>query len=266
MTARAADPIVLQLGVKRMREASPALWRFGLAFLALFAASLCLSFVDPRHFNGISTWVKPAKFALSLSLHMLTVAAALLLLPQPIRHGLRVRAAVSVIVAMSVFEQIYITFRAARAEASHFNVAEPLTRALYSLMGLGAVAIMLATAVIGWQILRHGSGSLLARATGTGFLAASLLTIVIGLTLGGMTSHWIGGDRTDATGLPMLGWSTTGGDLRVSHFLGLHLMQAMPLLATFRREAIVWSGLAAGVALTMSAYLQALFGFPLLTI
>ncbi|KJV10327.1 hypothetical protein VZ95_05735 [Elstera litoralis] len=54
---------------------------------------------------------------------------------------------------------------------------------------------------------------------------------ITGIWMGGQPGHWVGGIASDAGGLPIVGWARDGGDLRVAHFFGLHLMQALPLLA-----------------------------------
>ena len=247
-----------------MRDASWLMWRTALAFLCLCLLCLALSLLDPRQFQGVSVWAKPAKFFLSLTVHLATVTAALLLVPANIRRGLAVRLAAVTIVALSVLEMIYIVFRAARAEASHFNTASPLAEALYGAMGAAAVLIMLATAAMGVVILRRGPKNLLGRTTGLSFLAAAAATIWTGLAIGGMGSHWIGGDRTDATGLPLLGWSTTGGDLRSAHFLGLHVMQLLPAVALTGSLRMVGAAAILRAAAFLAAIALALNGLPLI--
>ena len=247
-----------------MRDASWLMWRTALAFLCLFLLCIALALIDPRQFQGVSVWAKPAKFFLSLTVHLASVTAALLLLNGPARHGRTVRVAAVTIVALSVLEMIYIVFRAARAEASHFNTASPLAEALYGVMGMAAVLIMLATSAIGVVILRHGPKTLLARTTGLSFIVAAAATIWTGLAIGGMGSHWIGGDQTDATGLPLLGWSTTGGDLRSAHFLGLHVMQVLPAVALTGSLRLVGAAAILWAAAFLAATALALNGLPLI--
>lgn len=250
----------------RLRDASPLLWTVSLAFLVAFVISLALMLIDHRLFNGISVWVKPAKFYLSLAVHMLTLNFGIMLLPEAVRRYRTTSLATGTMAAMAVLEMVYITFRAARGEASHFNRSSELAELLYNLMGMGAAMMMVVTAWLGIQILRYGPRNAMSLATGMGFLMAAVLTLMVGFTLGGMGSHWIGGDQTDATGLPLFGWSTTGGDLRVSHFIGLHLMQGLPIVALAGSRGLVILAALGGLALTLATFTTALMGLPLIAL
>jgi hypothetical protein len=229
-----------------------------------FCLCMALAFWDVREFNGINVWIKPGKFFVSMVVHFLTTAWALSLLSPDQRKARVVTWSTWVVFITAWAELLYITWRAAEGQASHFNVSTPISAALYSAMALFAVMLVLAPAVIGFIVWRSNRGTVWAESVAIGFGLAAFLSIIVGMTLGGNSGHWIGGDLTDATGLPLFKWSTTGGDLRVSHFVGLHAMQIVPFAAFSGRRDVVWGVAAAITIATALTYIQALSGIPLL--
>ncbi|MGI9148489.1 MAG: hypothetical protein ACR2IK_18380 [Chloroflexota bacterium] len=75
-------------------------------------------------------------------------------------------------------------------------------------------------------------------------------------------------------GLPIVGWSTVGGDLRVPHFVGLHALQVLPVIGwllsrftgfdTSHRLALIWTAGLSYLGLVMALTWQALRGQSLI--
>jgi hypothetical protein len=163
----------------------------------------------------------------------------------------------------------YITFRASRGEASHFNETTTIAWLLFALMGVGALMLAAVTGFIGWRILKHAPSSALSFATGWGFILSGVLAVMFGAYMARHGAHWVGGDLSDAMGLPFLHWSTTGGDLRVPHFFGIHIMQALPVLGFLFRDfsllharSLIALGAVLWVGLTFVTFVQAVSGLP----
>ncbi|HEX7110191.1 MAG TPA: hypothetical protein VF224_13210 [Aestuariivirga sp.] len=246
-----------------MTTASLLLTRTSIAFMLFFLSAFTLIYLDTRLLYGVSVWEKPSKFFLSLAIHMATLAWGISLLPAEQQRSRGIRIAALAFLAAALFEMAYMTFQASRGEASHFNDSTPFHDFMYSLMGFGAVTLTGTTAYIGWRIRKSGT-SPLQFAAGWSFIVSAVATTVVASVLAQGTGHWIGGDQTDATGLPFFHWSTTGGDLRVAHFAALHLMQAVPLIAWFWPDKrLVAASFAAGVAVVIGLSAQALMGVPL---
>lgn len=260
----------------RLADALHALWRtdrrlvaFALLLLAaMLPAALGLAF-DERMLRGVNVWVKPMKFMLSVALLALTTAWFARDLPAAVRQGRAWSALVWTLLATGGFEVGYITLQAALGQASHYNVGSAFHGLMYTLMGAGALALTATQPWLAWLLWRHGD-----RTLAPAWRQAVLLGLVLTFVLGAGVGMLLGGRQPpDGPGLPVLGWSLVGGDLRVAHFVGIHAGQVLPLLAAALlawrprlAPAGVWIGTAAWTALWAAVLVQALQGQPLLAL
>jgi hypothetical protein len=208
-------------------------WLSAAAFMAaLFVAMAPALYFDGRLFNGAPIWDKPLKFSLSLSIHFLTLAALVQLLPAEKRGGPAIGFAVVTSIVSGVLEVFYIALQAARGRASHFNYESALEGGLYALMGLGAVLLVLAAFILGLRI----AGTKAAPPSGLrdgailGLIFGPILTLIVAGYMSSSGSHFVNAAlASDQDGVFLFGWSTAHGDLRPAHFFALHMMQAAPL-------------------------------------
>jgi hypothetical protein len=218
-----------------MQKASAPLFWVGLALLLIGLATLALTIIDARQFQGVSVWLKPFKFQLSTGVYLLTLALFMSWLPAQALDARAARYVVWVAVIAGLFEVAYITWQGGQGLASHFNTKTPFLATMYTLMGVGAVALASASLVLGVLIARTGAYGL-PRALKLAVVLGLVLTFVIGTGFGGYLSaqrggHWVGGVLSDGGGLPLVKWSRSGGDLRVAHFFGIHAMHFIPAFA-----------------------------------
>ncbi|MFG1830439.1 hypothetical protein [Micromonospora chersina] len=251
-----------------------------MAVLTVVAAVGVLA--DPRVLTGVPIWLKPLKFAISFVLYGTTLAWMLTLLPRRSRVA---EWAATVIVAMSVVEMAVIVTQVLRGTTSHYNGTTPLNGALFSAMGAAIMVLFLAQLVIGIVALLRPTADRVAGHAGRLGLGLSLLGMLVAIPMvtrtpdsapEGISGAHSVGVADGGPGLPLVGWSTTGGDLRIGHFVGLHALQALPLLAMLlnrflgdrldertRARLLLVAGAAYGAATLLLTW-QALRGQPLL--
>ena len=261
----------------RMQSGSPALFTVGIAMLLMAAASLVLAWLDPRVFQGVSTWAKPLKFQLSTGMYLLTLALFMAWLPNDARRTRWGRYVVWSAASAGIFEVVYITWQGAFGLASHYNYAAGFYSTMYTLMGVGAVILTTASLALALLIARSPAYAL-PRAIKHAVVLGLVLTFVLGTGFGAYlgaqrTGHWVGGALTDAGGLPLLNWSRTGGDLRVAHFFGIHAMHFVPAIAALalgarlpgaKHVGSAWLVAAVFSVLTVWTFVQAAQGKPFL--
>jgi hypothetical protein len=207
------------------RRGHPGLYWLAVAMAALTLVTVALAVVDQRTLLGAPLWFKPLKFSLSIMLYSATLAWMLSRLP-----GAAFRRTGWGIAAALVVEQVIIVGQAARGVRSHFNDDTLFDALLYSVMGATITGLWLATVAIALRFLRERPAD---RATSSAVrlgLVVGLVGIAVGFLISGNGGHAVG-VPDGGPGLFLVGWSTTGGDLRIGHFVGMHALQLLPLLA-----------------------------------
>ncbi|MFD0151862.1 hypothetical protein ACWGQ4_38195 [Streptomyces sp. NPDC055721] len=198
--------------------------------------------VDDRILVGVPIWTKPFKFAVSLVAYTLSLAWMLSLLPPSLRaHRVGWWAGTIVAVSLSV-EMVLITLQAVRGTQSHFNHATPFDYAVFQIMGASIAILWLSALVIAVLLLR---ARILDRAAAWAVRLSSFIALAgaaVGFLMVQPTPEQLAVDEAPITGahsvgvpdggpsMPLTGWSTTGGDLRIPHFFGMHALQLLPLL------------------------------------
>jgi hypothetical protein len=272
-----------------MKNTIETLWKsdarltaVGIFMTALLAATGVALLVDPREVLGAPAWMKPAKFAASIAIYTFTLAWVFTYLSE----WVRTRRIVSWITAVTLLlEIIIIDVQAWRGTGSHFNVGTLLDGVLFTVMGVAILVQTLAAIAVAAALWKQRFAD---RAIGWALRLGMTVTIVGAITGGLMTqptqaqidaaragqrmtvsgAHTVGAPD-GGPGLPGTGWSREHGDLRVAHFIGLHAIQILPLIAFVftrqgwqetRRVRMVWATSASYVSLFGLLLWQALRG------
>ncbi|MFD9498492.1 hypothetical protein [Streptomyces sp. NPDC060035] len=197
--------------------------------------------VDDRVVAGAPIWSKPFKFAVSFVPYTLTLAWMLTLLTRGRRTGWW---AGTVVALACLGEMVIITGQVVRGKRSHFNNETPFDAMLYSTMAVTVVILWAGTLAIAVLLFR----ARIADRASAWAVRSGVLIALVGAGLGFLMSQPSAQQRAagdldtaDVIGahsvgvpdggpsMPLTGWSTTGGDLRIPHFIGMHALQALPL-------------------------------------
>ncbi len=205
----------------------------GSVMLVLTVILAIVSLFDSQQILGINRWIKPMKFTVSTWVYLWTVAVYLNFINGYEKSKLVIGSGISTLFAGEIF---LVVMQAARGTTSHFNVAKPFDAMVFSTMGfLIAVNTIL---IVYLTFLYFRANPELPKAIVWGMrlgLILFLLASVEGGYMSAQAGHAVG-VADGGAGLPVVNWSTEGGDLRAAHFVGMHAFQAVPIFALM----LVW--------------------------
>ena len=239
----------------------------GAVSLACFVILAITSLFDSTEILGVNRWVKPMKFFISTAIFLWTTAVYLYYLTDCKSSGRLISRAMIFIFTL---ENSIIVLQTLRGIPSHFNVKTPLDAVLYAVMGL---AIMLNTLLAIYLLFLYFRAQINLPQSIVWGMRLGLILFLAASFEGGYMAAQIGhsvGVTDGGAGLPVVNWSTRGGDLRVAHFFGMHAFQTVPFFAYALgkykiKSPIVWTFAfaLAYLSIFMFLFIQALHAKPL---
>lgn len=209
---------------------------FAVFLFSLVPLMLLMSGIDSREVNGISTWIKPIKFALSIGIYLMTISGVVHLLNLAER---RKRRLLNIVFWVMVIEYLLLVVQASRGVASHFNNKAFFDMIVFNLMG---VCIVINTIVLVIVAVRYfmpkcrntAISDSLWLAIQLGLLIV-LFSSAIGSKMVGLNHHAVNPEQYRLI-IPFFDWKIGAGDLRISHFIGMHAFQLLPIMAVLLQK------------------------------
>jgi len=211
--------------LSELHDSEPLLSTVGWLQLVAFFASLAAMPFDSTLVGGVNPWLKPMKFAIPIMVYLWTLGWLLRYLRNPRWLVQSIRGGVSLLMLTLMF---CVWLQAARGTSSHFNTDTVFDAAVFGVMGLALVLntllIIAVLALFFWDYSDLAPAYLWGIRLGLfGFFLAGLTGLIMAQNMGHAVGVPDGGP-----GLPLLNWSTEGGDLRIPHIFGLHALQILP--------------------------------------
>ena len=218
---------------------------FYFSFLFLLVSILGL-IIDDRILQYVPIWLKPFKFSVSSVIFI----GSILYFLKYISNQKFIYLTNKIVSYGLMIELLIIFFQAYRGKMSHFNNQTFEDFILFQIMAITIVCVWLGFGVYAWKLFKsteYGNDLVF-----KGIQVGAIITFLtmpfaftmpqpsktqlqeiiknksqIGLVVG---SHTVD-EKDPSQTYPLTGWAKTGGDLRIAHFLGLHALQILPILA-----------------------------------
>lgn len=183
--------------------------------------------VDSRTITGAPAWLKPLKFALSITFYCATVQWML----RYVQDRPRLTRICAWLTTVALLGELFLVdLQAYRGTTSHFNISTRFDASVLAVMAALVVIVFGTAVVLAFVLLRqpHLPGWFAAGLQGGLFVC--LLGMLEAVLMIAHHGHTVGAPD-GSPGLLLIGWSSQHGDLRIAHFTGLHALQVLPTAA-----------------------------------